>query len=79
LNEERFFPCKRRVCQSNDHYLHVMTMYRLTLAITAIRTRLGLGSDSEEGTKRQKHGEVLFEPLPRGYEGIPCVASCPLR
>jgi hypothetical protein len=74
LNEEQFFSSIRRVCKSNDHYLHVMSMFRLTLAITAIRTRLGLGPDLEEGTKRQKHGDVLFEPLPRairGYEGIP--------
>jgi hypothetical protein len=67
LNEERFLSCIRRVCKSNDHYVHV----RLTLEITAIRTRLGLTPDLEEGTKRQKHGEVLFEPLPRGYEWIP--------
>jgi hypothetical protein len=35
LNEERFFSCIRRVCKSNDHYLHVMNMFRLTLANTA--------------------------------------------
>jgi hypothetical protein len=71
LNEERFLSCIRRVCKSNDHYLHVMNMLGLTLAITAIRTRLGLGPDLEDGSKRQKHGDVLFEPLPRGHEGIP--------
>jgi hypothetical protein len=66
LNEERLFSCIRRVCKSNDHYLHVMNMLRLTPAITAICTRLGLSPDLEEGTKRQKHGDVLFEPLPEG-------------
>jgi hypothetical protein len=80
LSEEGFCSCLRRVCKSNDHYLHVMNVFRQTLAITTMRTRLGLNPDLEEGTKGQKHGDVLFEPLPRGYErGSPCDASCPLR
>jgi hypothetical protein len=66
LGEERFFSCTRRVCNSNDHYLHVMNMFRLTLANTASRTRLGVSSAGGNGTKRQKHGDVLFEPLPAG-------------
>jgi hypothetical protein len=61
------------MCKSNDHYRHVMNMFRLTLAIAAIRMRLRLSLDLEEGTKRQKHGDVLFESLPREYEGI---ATC---
>jgi hypothetical protein len=71
LNEERFSSCIRRVCKSNDHYLHVMNMFRLTLTISAIRKRLGFSPDLGEGSKRQKHGDVLYEPTPRGYDGIP--------
>jgi hypothetical protein len=61
----------RASVQEHDHYLHVMNAFRLILAITVIRTRLGPSPDLEEGSTQQKHGAVLFEPLPRGYEGIP--------
>jgi hypothetical protein len=39
--------------------------------MTTIRTRLGLSPDIEEGTKRQKHGDVLFHPLPEDVNGMP--------
>jgi hypothetical protein len=78
LNEERFCPCLRRACKSNDHYLHVMNVFLLTLAITAMLTRLGLNPDLDEGTKGQKHGDVLFEPLPWGYKGVPMCCALSL-
>ena len=71
LSLERFFSCVRRVCHNNGHFLHMMEMLRLALLMTTIRTRLGLSPDIEEGTKRQKHGDVLFQPLPTGYEALP--------
>ena len=39
--------------------------------MTTVRTRLGLSPDLEEGTKRQKHGDVLFLRLPACCEDLP--------
>jgi hypothetical protein len=35
--------------------------------MTWLRTFLGLSPDWEEGTKRQKHGDVILEALPQGF------------
>jgi hypothetical protein len=51
LNEERLFSCIRRVRKSNDPHLHVMSMFRLTVAITAIRTVSRAQSRSGRGDK----------------------------
>ena len=71
LTLERFFSSVRRVCHNNSHFLHMWEMLRLALLMTTIRTRLGLSPDLEEGTRRQKHGDVLFMPLPGEFEGVP--------
>ena len=71
LTLERFFSCLRRVCHNNSHFLHMMEMLRIALMMSTIRSRLGLSPDLEEGTKRQKHGDVLFQPLPPGGAEIP--------
>jgi hypothetical protein len=44
-----------------DVPLHVV------LLMTWLRTFLGLSPDLEEGTERQKHRDVVLEPLPEGF------------
>jgi hypothetical protein len=68
---ERFFSCVRRVCRNNDHFQYMMDMLRTALMMTTLRTGLGLSPDLEEGTKRQKHGDVLIKPLPPDDDGLP--------
>jgi hypothetical protein len=52
------------------------------LLMTTIRTRLGLNPDIEEGTRRQKQGDVRSHPLPESDKGMPlehvaCVVAGP--
>jgi hypothetical protein len=49
----------------------MMDMLRMALMMTTLRTGLGLSPDLEEGTKRQKHGDVLIQPLPSDDDGLP--------
>jgi hypothetical protein len=70
LHLERFFSCLRRICHSTNHNLNMMEMLSLA-QLMAIRCRLGLTPHSEEGTKRQKCGDVLFSTLPTSAEDLP--------
>jgi hypothetical protein len=46
-------------------------MLRLALLVTIIRCLLGLRPNREEGTKRQKRGDVLIRVLPASADDLP--------
>jgi hypothetical protein len=64
---ERFFSCWRRLSPLDCHFANRMSHLHFALLMTRLGTFLGPSPGSEEGTKPQRHGDVILEPLPEGF------------
>jgi hypothetical protein len=49
----------------------MVEMLRLARLMTSPRTLLGLSPDLDEGIERQKHADVLFQPLAPANRSLP--------